>query len=145
MPLSEERRPKVVLDTNVLVSALFWQGLEADVVELVEDGRVRGYTSPSIIEELRHVLSYPRFGLETEEVEEACNYYITILTVVVPETKIDLIREDPEDNKVIECALRVGAKFIVTGDRHLLGIHEHGSSKIVNAQQLLGILMDRSA
>lgn len=129
--------PKVILDTNVLVSALFWSGAEAAVVELVESGILEGYTSPAIIDELTRVLRYPRFGLTKEEVENASDYYKTIFVVVRPEARIDAIREDPDDNRLLECALEARADLIVTGDRHLLKICSYGGTRIVRASEFL--------
>jgi len=130
----------VVLDTNVLVSALFWGGVEATVVGLVEAGMVEGYTCPAIIDELTRVLRYPRFGLTEEEVEDVRNYYITILVVVNPDVRVDVVEDDPDDNKVLENAFEVNARFIVTGDRHLLKLGEYRGVKILQAAEFLQAL-----
>jgi len=130
----------VVLDTNVLVSALFWGGVEATVVGLVEVGMVEGYTCQAIIDELTRVLRYPRFGLTEEEVEDVRNYYITILVVVNPDVRVDIVEDDPDDNKVLENAFEVNARFIVTGDRHLLKLGEYRGVKILQAAEFLQAL-----
>jgi len=130
----------VVLDTNVLVSALFWGGVEATVVGLVEAGMVEGYTCQAIIDELTRVLRYPRFGLTEEEVEDVRNYYITILVVVNPDVRVDIVEDDPDDNKVLENAFEVNARFIVTGDRHLLKLGEYRGVKILQAAEFLQAL-----
>lgn len=127
----------MVLDTNVLVSALFWGGVEATVVGLVEAGMVEGYTCPAIIDELTRVLRYPRFGLTEEEVEDVRNYYITILVVVNPDVRVDIVEDDPDDNKVLENAFEVNARFIVTGDRHLLKLGEYRGVRILRAAEFL--------
>jgi len=124
----------------VLVSALFWSGPESTVVESVETGIVEGYISPPIIDELNRVLRYPNFGLAGEEVEDALNYYITVLVLVRPESRLDVVKDDPEDNKVLECALEAHADFIVTGDNHLLRIHEYRGIRTVRASEFLEIL-----
>lgn len=107
------------------------------MVELVESGVLEGYTSPAIIDELTRVLSYPRFGLTKEEVENASDYYKTISVVVKPEARIDAVREDPDDNRVLECALEARADLIVTGDRHLLKMRRYGGTRIVKASEFL--------
>lgn len=130
----------MVPDTNVLASALFWSGAEATLVGLVEAGILEGYTSPAIMEELTRVLKYPRFGLTEEEVEDARNYYVMVLVVVKPGVTVNVVEEDPEDNRVLECALQAHVDFIVTGDKHLLKIREHRGVRIVRASEFLEAL-----
>lgn len=114
------------------------------MVELIEAGEVRGYTTPEIMQELTQVLAYPRFGLEPEELE-ARNYYITILTVVMPKFEVNIIRQDPEDNKVLECAVEVGADYVVTGDKHLLKTQEHKGVRIMSAREFLDTVKRKKA
>jgi len=121
----------------VLISALFWSGAQATIVGLIEAGTVEGYASQAIMDELTRVLKYPRFGLTDEEVEDARNYYITVLVMVMPKVRVGIVEEDPEDNRVLECALEARADFIVTGDKHLLEIHGYRSVRIVRASEFL--------
>lgn len=134
------RPPRVVLDTNVLFSAVFWRGNEPGLVELIEGGFLVGYTSPAIINELRMVLRDPRFGLERGEVDAVVGYFLGILRVVEPRVAVTVVRDDPADNRVLECALEAGADFVVSGDEHLIGIGEYRGVRIVRARALLGSL-----
>jgi len=129
----------------VLISALFWSGAEATIIELVEAGTVEGYASQAIMDELTRVLKYPRFGLTDEEVEDARNYYITVLVMVMPKVRVGIVEEDPEDNRVLECALEARADFIVTGDKHLLEIHGYRSVRIVRASEFLEAFRSKPA
>lgn len=135
-----QRKIRAVLDTNVLISAWFWKGNESRLVELVEEGAIDGYTSPDILDELRRALRYPKFKLDEDEVEAIYNYYLLILKVVEPRSRIDVVKEDPEDNRVLECAVEAKADYIITGDRHLLGLKDFQGIRIVRAGELLGEL-----
>jgi putative PIN family toxin of toxin-antitoxin system len=133
----EQRKLKIVIDTNVLVSSLFWRGAEHKLIKLVESGDLEGYISPMILEELREVLREPRFSFELGEVVEAIGYFISILTVVDPKTKLDVVHEDSADNRVLECALEAKADYVVSGDQHLLKLGEYRNIRISRAPELL--------
>lgn len=143
MPSSgRERGIKAVFDTNVLVSAWLWEGNESKLIESVEEGIIRGYTSKQLIEELCRTLRYPKFNLSQDEVESIRSYYLLLFKIVRPKKTIDIILEDPEDNRVLECALEAQAEYIVSGDHHLLDLGEFRGIKIVKAAELLKIPFD---
>lgn len=129
----------------MLISALFWSGAEATIVGLVEAGAVEGYASQDIMDGLTRVLKCPMFGLTDEEVEDARSYYITTLLMVMPEVRVDIVEEDTEDNRVLECALEARADFIVTGDKHLIKIREYKDVRIVRASEFLEAFRSKPA
>ena len=57
--------------------------------------------------------------------------------LVTPQKVIDAIKEDPDDNRILECAIEAGSEFIVTSDKDLLRLGEFGNVRIVTASQLL--------
>lgn len=134
--------PKAVFDTNILVSAWFWEENESRLIESVEEGNIHGYSSKQLIEELSRVLRYPKFNLSQEEVESIRSYYLLLFKIVNPRQTIDIIMEDPSDNMVLECALEAEADIIVSGDHHLLKLGEFRETKIVTAAELLKALSD---
>lgn len=131
---------KAVFDTNILVSAWFWEGNESKLIESVEEGFIHGYSSKQLIEELYRTLRYPKFNLSQDEVESIRSYYLLIFEIVSPKQAIDIILEDPSDNMVLECALEAEADYIVSGDHHLLNLGEFREVKIVTAAELLKTL-----
>ena len=135
-----ENSPKVVFDTNVLISAWFWKGNERRLIESVEEDRIHGYSSKQLIEELCRALRYPKFDLSQDELESIRSYYLLILKIVNPRKSIDNILEDPGDNMVLECALEAEADYIVSGDHHLLYLGEFRDVKIVTSRELLRTL-----
>jgi len=131
---------KAVFDTNILVSAWFWEGNESKLIESVEEGIVHGYSSRQLIEELCRTLRYPKFNLSQDEVESIRSYYLLLFKIASPKQAINIILEDPGDNMVLECALEAEADYIVSGDHHLLNVGEFRGVKIVTAAELLKII-----
>lgn len=112
----------LVLDTNVLVSALGWDGPEWRVYERVREGTYRLATSTALLRELERVLEYPKFELErTERVAFVEDVWADAL-LVQPTRRVFAIEDDPDDNHVLARAVTAGADFIVSGDRHLLDL-----------------------
>ena len=137
-----ERGLKVVFDTNILVSAWLWEGNESKLIESVEEGIIHGYSSEQLIEELCRTLRYPRFDLSQDEVASIRGYYLLLFKIVRPKQTISIILEDPEDNRVLECALEAEADYVVSGDHHLLNFGEFRGIKIVKAVELLKVLFN---
>jgi len=141
MPSNGRRNsPKAVFDTNILVSAWFWEGNESKLIESVEEGLIHGYSSKQHIEELCRTLRYPKFDLSQDEVESIRSYYLLLFKIVTPKQTIDIILEDPSDNMVLECALEAKADYIVSGDHHLLNRGEFRDINIVTSAALLKTL-----
>ena len=136
---------KIVLDTNVFVSALINpRGKPAQILNYVFESKVRLFTSPSIIEELERVLSYPklvkRHGLEKQELKEFVSDLLSILSLVEGKKAIELIAEDPADNNYLSCVVDAKADFIVSGDIHLLNLREYEGIQIITPAQFLEML-----
>jgi putative PIN family toxin of toxin-antitoxin system len=113
---------RVVLDTNVLISAfLFPGGAPEAVYRLALEGRVELVTSRPLLAEFGRVLSL-KFGWEDRMAEEAVAQVARIAVVVEPTQTVSQIRADPADDRVLEAAAEGQAGAIVSGDRHLLQI-----------------------
>lgn len=111
---------KVVVDTNVLISALvFPGGAPEDVYRLAIDGTIELVTSPPLLMELGRVLT-EKFLWEPAYAEAAVAQLVRISEVVEPTSSLRVVIEDPDDDRVLEAAAVAGATVIVSGDRHLL-------------------------
>ncbi|MBI2632343.1 putative toxin-antitoxin system toxin component, PIN family [Candidatus Pacearchaeota archaeon] len=124
---------KVVPDTNVLVSATIVQGKQFELLKLAKLGKIKLITSPEIIKEFEKVISRHRFGFSKEHVESAVKQLIEIMEIVIPQNKVKVVDEDPDDNIILECAIESNADFIVSGDSHLLALKSYKNARIVNA------------
>lgn len=135
---------KIVVDTNVLVSALINpHGSPARIIDYAFEGKIRLFISPPIVEELERVLSYPnlmkRHGLVREQLKEFVSDLLSTMLLVEGEEAIEVITEDPSDNKYLSCALNAKADLIISEDVHLLKLEEYRGIQIVTAAQFLEI------
>lgn len=134
------KKLKVVIDTNVLVSSLFWVGNEAKLMEVVEKGVVEAYTSSHILAELERTLLSSKFKLQKDDVSNLLGYFTALMRVIVPKSITNVISEDPSDNRILECALEVSADLVVSGDKHLLALREFRGIKIRTASHMLKLI-----
>lgn len=138
MGKKEKTIKKVVLDPNILVSALLFKGGLSGTVDLWKTGRIIPALSKETFVEFKTVLEYPKFSLTTEEIkmiikEEILPYFEIVEVIDKPKS----ICRDPDDDKFIACAVSASADFIVTGDNDLLNIGKHKSVKIISGSTLL--------
>ncbi len=134
---------RAVFDTNILVSATFWEGNEAKLVEAVENSKIELCLSPQILNEFIEVISRPKFGLVSSEVVASTEHIATIANFVVPTQRINQIIDDPDDNKILEAAVECKAQYIVSGDDHLLKLKNFEGIEIVKSGKLLDLLKDK--
>jgi len=130
---------RVVLDTNVLVSAFLYGGNPRRIVELVLSGEVEMAISDSLVQELQDVLLRKQFDLTPQLVRTAIAEIAAIAELVAPKKHHAVIESDPSDNIILDCALEAGVDCIVTGDAHLLALRKLGKVKIVNPQQFMSL------
>ena len=131
---------KVVLDTNVLVSALvFPGGVPEQVFRLAIEGDFTVVASPPLLAELGRVLT-EKFGWQDDYVRAALAQIVRIGEIVEPVDRVNVIVDDPDDDRVLEAARTGGAGFVVSGDRHLLGLSRCGEVAILSPAEFLAAL-----
>ncbi len=135
---------KIVVDANIFASALLKPNSNpAKVIELVKQNRVELTISPSIIKEIKHILLYPKIKkYHCKTVQEIDEYFEDLLIfawVVEGKEIIDIIKDDPTDNKYLACADEGEADYIISGDHHLLDLGTYKVAKIVKAKAFLEI------
>ncbi|KYK25928.1 hypothetical protein AYK26_01470 [Euryarchaeota archaeon SM23-78] len=130
-------KKKVVLDTNILISALGWQGKPRILFDEILSGKYRLVISKAQIKELLRVMDYPKFKFS----EKQKTSFLTILTEIseIIETKgtINLIQEDLDDNIILETAKLSNANYIISGDEHLLKLKRYHKTKITPVSEFL--------
>ena len=132
----------VVLDTNVIISALLCpEGRPAEIIRLWEAGRLELVSSLALLDELRRALAYPRVRKHLRVPQKVVDSLIkkveTVASMVEPQLDLDVVKEDPADNRVLECALAGRASYIVTGDAHLLRLKEYRGVVILRPGEFL--------
>ena len=125
---------KVVFDTNILVSALFWKGAPRLGVDMAVSGKVMSFTSLEILEELASVL-HGDFKVPGDKIEEIMRDILSYSRLVsIKNVTVKNLR-DLDDNKIIAAALSAKAQYLVTGDKDLLVIGKHKSVAIVSLRE----------
>jgi putative PIN family toxin of toxin-antitoxin system len=125
----------IVLDSNVYVSALLFGGNPRAVVECAENGLIELSISTPIKEEVERILA-GKFSWPPGRVREVTFYLWSLTRSVAPRQSVtDCV--DPDDNRILECALEAHAAVIVTGDGHLLKLHPYQGIRILTPKQFL--------
>ena len=134
---SENKIPVVVFDTNVLVSAIQFDKLPLDLLDLAVDRRIQLVLSEAILSELYRVLKV-KFKRPEEELDWIIDLIIANCSLVEPSEKITKIKEDDADNRILECAVAAKAAFIVSGDtRHLLPLKKFQGIEILTPREFM--------
>ena len=131
---------KAILDTNIFLSGIHWSGASNKVLREWFIGSFTLVSSPQINRELFTQLRDFKIQMEMGEIEWWEDIVLEKSIMVVPKRKVDVIKDDPDDNKFIETALEGKADYIVTQDKHLLSIKEFEGIKIVSPEEFLRIL-----
>lgn len=133
---------RIVLDTNVVVSALLNPDRARNILKLILERRARHFSSIDILQELRTVLSRAQFRLNREQVDAFILEWEEISQMVSVDLKIQEICRDSDDHIILECAVKSKADFIVTGDADLLVLNEFLGTRIVTPAGFLTIFTE---
>ena len=132
---------KVVLDTNVLVSGTFWDGDSRKILRLLDQKEIVCILSQEIIDEYRAVL------IRDDIVDKIVNKnliasrvverIISASIIVKPKNQLFVVKDDSEDNKIVECAIAAQADYIITKDQDLLRMKKFESITIITPEEFL--------
>jgi len=129
---------RVVLDTNILVSALLFTGELYKMVDLWRQGKVVPLISRETFEELRAVLEYPKFSLAPDEIQAIIeNEILPFFEVVEIRRNVRGVCRDPGDDRFLACALSGSAHFLLSGDKDLIELKKYKSIRIIKASEFL--------
>ena len=131
---------RIVLDTNVIVSARVFGGVPRGVLELAEAGQCELFYSEPIQTEVRRILA-EKFDWSQAMLQQVLPVLWGIGTLVVPRTILNAVPTDPDDNRIVECAVEARARAIVSGDHHLLALQSYKSIPIVAPRQFLELFI----
>ena len=133
---------RVVIDTNVLVSALIDDGKSRKLVlELLDKHTV--ILSRQMLVELADVISRDKFTLTSSQGDRFVSSLVRMSKMVPDNARFKVLSEDPDDDIVLNTAYSGRAEFIVTGDQHLLALCQFKKTKIVNVTQMQDILKEK--
>ncbi len=136
---------RIVLDTNLLVSAILTPGGKpAKILTDILAGSLTLVISSELIAEVKRVLQYPKLAklLENKSVYqeeiEIMLHKLTAIGVTTPGVlNLDVIKEDPADNMILSCAVEGEADFIISGDHHLTQLKDYRGIRIIDPNTFL--------
>jgi len=134
---------RVVVDTNLIISGATTSGtIPSEVIESWRRDEYILVTSPRIIEEVKEVLNRPKikkqFSFTSKEIDKLIESLITKAFVTPGILEVEVIKDDPDDNKFIACAIEGSATHIISGDKkHVLSLGDYQGIKIVSARNFL--------
>ncbi len=136
---------RVVLDANVVISALITpQGAMAQVLDFWKQGVYELVLSPAVLDEIARVAHYPRiqerYRLDDAQIEEFVHLLSEEATLIEPTLRVQVMADDPDDDRYVECAVAAGADLIVTGDAHLLKLGDYQGIRITKPGDFLLLL-----
>jgi len=138
----------IVLDTNVFISGIFWKGKPHEIIRMAEESRIEIAATEEVLEELLDFLKRAKFSHLYKEgktnPQEVFEKILALANIFYPPMdKITAIKEDPDDNKFLACALAAQASFIVSGDQHLLKLEKFQNILIATPAEFLKYFKER--
>lgn len=127
---------RVVLDTNVWISAINFDGKPEEILKLAVSKKISIFSSQTLFAELIGVLR-KKFDYSDEKIREVETLFKKRVKFREPRTTLKVIVADLSDNRVLECAVEVEADFIISGDKHLLALGKFEKIKVVSPAQFL--------
>ncbi|MEK6973933.1 MAG: putative toxin-antitoxin system toxin component, PIN family [Nanoarchaeota archaeon] len=132
---------KITVDTNVLVSATFWYGDSNKIIEMVENKKIVLILSRPILEEYVEVINSEDVQSKIKNKKLIFKYSTESLNALAEiiniKSKINIVKEDPDDNKILECAFDGRVDYIISKDNHLLKLKEFRGIKIIKPEEAL--------
>ena len=128
---------RVVIDTNIFVSS-FFGGTPRRIIDLWKTGMITFCFSRGIVDE--YVEALARLGLEGgKELKQLTGLFARCFHCIFAgkTPKIKVVKEDPDDDKFIECAVALEAECIITGDKALLAVKNYMGIRIMNPREFL--------
>lgn len=131
-------RIRVVLDTNVVISAILIPGSNPDkVMQLVRGEFIQVIISPEILKELEHTLR-KKIKFPERKIKDIIIWVENLVKVINPVHTVSKVCEKETDHRILECALSGGARFIISGDKkHLLCLKKYKDIEIVSPVEFL--------
>lgn len=128
---------KIVCDTNTLVSGFLWRGNEFRLLTAITERKALLFLSPPLLQEFARVITYPKLKPFVANANALVEKLKSLAIVIKPIKPVNAVKEDPSDNRVLECALAAYADFIVSGDKHLLKLKKYEGISIVTTKKAL--------
>jgi len=136
---------KVVLDTNIWLSGLFWEGEANKLIKLAEKGKINVIISRGIINEILDVLNketkFSKFLADKKRmIEDLIRTILSITELIETTSKLSIIKSHPADNIILEAALDGKANYIISYNKHILDLVEFRDIRILHPGDFLRLV-----
>ena len=133
---------RATADSNIWVSGLNWYGKPHELLNLARDGKIELAISDAILDEFSRIL-HDKLEWSDDRLNSMRAEVATFTKRVSSTETLDVLKADPDDNRILECAVAAGSDVIVTGDAHLLQLGAYRGIKIMKVGDFLGQARDR--
>jgi len=135
---------RVVLDTNVYISAAILGRVCEEIIQTCRFSDLEVFISKDIINEIKNKLSH-KFLWQDDQINVFLESIMEFCEIVQVDEKISHIKDDPDDDKILECAVSADCDYIISGDKHLLKLRSYKTIRILNPADFLLMLRDESS
>jgi uncharacterized protein len=134
---------RVTADSNITISALTYPGGKPSrLLDLARKGEIILTVSEAILDEIADVLAR-KFKFTPERLAVSRKFITDVARTVHPSTRLNVIKEDPDDDRILECAVAAGSDYIVSGDNDLLRLSEYDGIHIVKVADFIDLMLRR--
>jgi putative PIN family toxin of toxin-antitoxin system len=127
---------RVTADSNIWISGLNWRGKPHELLNLARASQIELAVSAAILDEFTRILR-DKLQWSDERLQEMRAEVATFTKHIIPTESIDAVAGDPDDNRILECAVAAGSEFVVTGDNHLLVLERFRGIDMVTVNDFL--------
>jgi putative PIN family toxin of toxin-antitoxin system len=133
---------RLVLDTNIFISAFFWGGNPRRIIERINSGIDSLYITDGILNEITQVLARPKFNIDGPNITHLTGAIKEVSICIAINGAVKGVCRDNKDDMILECGWRCAADFIITGDDDLLSLQTFKGVKIITANQYVNNLWE---
>lgn len=130
------KKTKVVIDTNVFISAFGWGGKPLTIIQLLERGIIKNFTSEEILNEFCIAIAYPKLNFNKKLQLNILEFVMAFSEICEADEHLE-VTSDPHDNKFISCAISAQAKFIITVDKQFLSLKKYKEINVITPEEFL--------
>ncbi|MFY9484058.1 MAG: putative toxin-antitoxin system toxin component, PIN family [Patescibacteria group bacterium] len=135
---------RIVLDTNVIISAFLWGGVPENILNQAENGLVQIFTCQQQLDELSDVLGRNQFRTQLEKINltpsEIKNAFIALSSIILVSKIKPVIKADPDDDIILACAVESYSEYIISGDKHILNLKMHNGIEIITPANFYSLI-----
>ncbi|MDI6603138.1 MAG: putative toxin-antitoxin system toxin component, PIN family [Patescibacteria group bacterium] len=137
---SKVSKCRVVIDTNIFISGLNFKGTPREILNLAWKEKIENYISLFILQEIEKILAKD-FNWARIRIKKVLKKIKEKSKIIYPKTRISIIKEKKDDNRILECAIAAETQYLISRDkRHILPLKQYKETKILSPADFLKIL-----